>query len=89
MRRRGLTPRERVVADLVERNLSNDEIARTLGITRGTVKVHVHNIMIKSGLTPRGRGTSKRGAITAEGRKRIGEAQRRRWQLWRRKAAGT
>jgi FixJ family two-component response regulator len=88
MRLKGLTPREREVAQLVERNHSNDEIARALDITRGT-KVHVHNIMIKSGLTPRARGTSKRGAITAEGRKRIGKAQRRRWQRWRQKAART
>jgi DNA-binding CsgD family transcriptional regulator len=44
-----LTPREREVALLVERDLSNEEIARTLGIKRGTVKIHVHNILIKRG----------------------------------------
>ena len=81
MRRAGLTPREREVALLVERNLSNDEIARTLGITRGTVKIHVHNIRKKREFTPRRR--SKSGAITPAGRKRISEAQRRRWQRWR------
>jgi FixJ family two-component response regulator len=88
MRRTGLTPREREVARLVGRNLSNDEIARRLGITRGTVKNHVHNILLKRGLPPRARGSSKRGGITAAGRKRIGDAQRRRWKRWRRKAEG-
>jgi DNA-binding CsgD family transcriptional regulator len=42
-----LTPREREVALLLERNLSNDEIARRLGIKRGTVKIHVHHISVK------------------------------------------
>ena len=89
IRHKNLTPREREVALLVERNLSNEQIARKLGITRGTVKNHVHSIMIKNGLIPRTSGSSKRGAISAAGRKRIGEAQRRRWQRWRRKAART
>jgi DNA-binding CsgD family transcriptional regulator len=37
-----MTPREREVALLVERDLSNDEIACKLGIRLGTVKIHVH-----------------------------------------------
>jgi DNA-binding NarL/FixJ family response regulator len=73
-----LTPREREVALLVERNLSNDEIARKLGITVGTVKTHVHKILLKHGLFPR-----SRRSITALGRERIREAQRLRWQRWR------
>jgi DNA-binding CsgD family transcriptional regulator len=77
MRRDGLTPREREVAPLVKRNLSDDEIAGTLGIARGTVKMHIHNIRIKREFTRR---QSKRGGITPAGRKRISEAQRRRWQ---------
>jgi DNA-binding CsgD family transcriptional regulator len=80
---KGLTPREREVALLVERKLSNDEIARTLGIKPGTVKIHVHNIFIKleardSELGPGPRRWS-RAPATAAGRKRISEAQRRRW----------
>jgi DNA-binding NarL/FixJ family response regulator len=78
-----LTPREREVALLVERKLSNDEIARKLGIKLGTVKSHVHNILKKCGLTPRSRHSWKKGAATAAARKRIREAQRRRWQRWR------
>jgi DNA-binding NarL/FixJ family response regulator len=77
-----LTPREREVALLVERNLSNAEIARQLGIKRGTVEIHLHNILIKGGLRRRPRRSAKR-VITAAGRERIRAAQRRRWQRWR------
>jgi DNA-binding NarL/FixJ family response regulator len=77
-----LTAREREVALLFERNLSNDEIARELGIKRSTVKIHVHNILIKRRLSPRPRRSPK-AATTAAGRERIREAQRRRWQRWR------
>jgi DNA-binding CsgD family transcriptional regulator len=47
VRRKGLTPREQEVALLAKRKLTNGEIARTLGIKRGTVNVHVHNILKK------------------------------------------
>jgi DNA-binding NarL/FixJ family response regulator len=77
---KGLTPREREIALLVERNLSNDEIARRLGIKLGTVAIHIHNILIKGGLR---RPRSSRGAKTAAGIERIRAAQRRRWQRWR------
>jgi len=77
-----LTPRECEVALLVERKLSNDEIARQLGIKRGTVAIHVHNILKKRGLSRRPRRSAKR-VITAAGLERIREAQRRRWQRWR------
>ena len=40
-----LTPRQREVAQLVERGLSNKEIARTLCIEVSTVKNHVHSIL--------------------------------------------
>jgi DNA-binding CsgD family transcriptional regulator len=75
-----MTPREHEVALLVERDLSNEEIARKLGITIGTVKSHVHNISIKSGSISR---PHRSGAATAAARERIREAQRRRWQRWR------
>ncbi len=42
-----LTPRERQVVDLIDRGLSNKEIARTLHISLSTVKNHVHNILEK------------------------------------------
>jgi len=45
----GLTPREYEVALMVSRGLSNKEVARGLGISDGTVKLHVHNIFLKLG----------------------------------------
>jgi DNA-binding NarL/FixJ family response regulator len=45
----GLTPREYQVAFMVSRGLSNKEVARGLGISEGTVKLHVHNIFLKLG----------------------------------------
>ena len=44
-----LTPREREVALLVARGLTNKEVARALHLSDGTVKQHVHNIFLKLG----------------------------------------
>lgn len=49
-----LTGREREILQLIERGLSNKEIARELRIEVGTVKNHVHNMLQK--LQVRGRG---------------------------------
>ncbi|WP_115050891.1 response regulator transcription factor [Xanthomonas arboricola] len=43
-----LTPREREVADLLSRGLSNKEIARNLRIELATVKNHVHSVLRKT-----------------------------------------
>jgi DNA-binding NarL/FixJ family response regulator len=48
-----VSPRELQVAALVGRGLSNKEIARELGISEGTVKLHVHNLLIKLGVKNR------------------------------------
>jgi two-component system, NarL family, nitrate/nitrite response regulator NarL len=45
--RRHLTAREAQVLDLIERRLSNKEIAGELGIEVATVKNHVHNLFDK------------------------------------------
>lgn len=45
-----LSPREREVAELLERRYSNKEIAAELGVEFGTVKNHVHNVLTKLGL---------------------------------------
>ena len=45
-----LSPRERAVALLIAGGLSNKDIARELGVSLGTVKVHVHNIFQKLGV---------------------------------------
>jgi two-component system NarL family response regulator len=45
-----LTDRERGVLELVVRGRRNREIADQLGITEGTVKTHVANILLKLGV---------------------------------------
>jgi two-component system, NarL family, nitrate/nitrite response regulator NarL len=42
-----LTPREREIALLMARGLTNKEVGRELGLREGTVKQHIHNIFLK------------------------------------------
>jgi two-component system, NarL family, nitrate/nitrite response regulator NarL len=66
-RRSELTPREHEVAGLVEQGLRNRDIARSLGIQTGTVKIHLKHIFEKTGV--RGRyglalnGLREKGAL--------------------------
>ena len=48
-----LTQRERQLILLATEGLSNKEIARRFGLTEGTVKIHLHNIYQKLGVTNR------------------------------------
>jgi DNA-binding NarL/FixJ family response regulator len=48
-----LSPREREIAHLVARGLSNKEVARKLGLSHGTIKCHVHSILQKLGARTR------------------------------------
>jgi two-component system nitrate/nitrite response regulator NarP len=48
-----LSGKERAVVGLVSQGLRNKEIAAELGITEGTVKVHLHNIYEKVGVSNR------------------------------------
>lgn len=48
-----LTDRERQVLTMISEGLSNKMIGRRLGITEGTVKVHVKNLLHKLGLRSR------------------------------------
>ena len=48
-----LTPREYQVAMLVARGLSNKQVAYELGISYGTVKLHMHHIIRKLGVQRR------------------------------------
>ena len=50
-----LSPREREIFLLVGRGLSNKDVARELGLSPGTVKIHVHSIFVKLGESNRGR----------------------------------
>jgi len=49
----GLTPREREIVGMVVRGLRNRAIADELGISEGTVKLHLHHVYEKLGLTNR------------------------------------
>jgi len=49
----GLTPRDRKLVGLVARGLRNREIAEELGVTEGTVKVYLHAIFEKLGVSTR------------------------------------
>ncbi len=49
----GLSPRERQIVLLVADGLANKEIAQRLSISVGTVKDHVHQILVKTGLSNR------------------------------------
>ena len=59
-----LTPTELQVVALVADGLTNADIGRRLFISTGTVKVHVHNVFVKLGITRRselaGRATERR-----------------------------
>lgn len=48
-----LTPREREVLNLVTKGLTNKAIARELGLSPGTIKVHVERTLAKLGATDR------------------------------------
>ena len=48
-----LTPRELEIVRLASEGLRNKEIGERLSITEGTVKIHLHNIYEKLGVTGR------------------------------------
>ena len=48
-----LTPREMEVARMVANGLRNRQIAETLSITEGTVKIHLHKVYEKLGVDGR------------------------------------
>jgi two-component system nitrate/nitrite response regulator NarL len=48
-----LSPREREVADLVVKGLRNRDIATTLGISEGTVKIHLYRVYERLGVNSR------------------------------------
>lgn len=56
-----LTPRERVIQRYIGQGLSNKDIARSLNISVGTTKAHVHNILGKLSLTSRAQVAARFG----------------------------
>jgi len=51
--RTGLTVREAEVMTLVARGLSNRDVGKQLSLSEGTIKIHLHNIYGKIGVTNR------------------------------------
>lgn len=51
--RAALAPRERELVKLVQNGLRNREIARKLGVTEGTIKVYLHTVFQKLGVSSR------------------------------------
>jgi two-component system nitrate/nitrite response regulator NarL len=64
-----LSPRELQIAHLVDRGLTNKQIARELGIEAATVKNHVHNLCEKLKVHRRGEAAARvRATSRARGR---------------------
>ena len=71
-----LSPRERAVALLIGGGLSNKEVARELGLSLGTVKIHVHNIFQKLGVNNRHHLIVQHGTrVRAAGPAPVGDAK--------------
>ncbi len=58
-----LTARETMIVDYVLQGLRNREIANEMTLSEGTVKVHMHNIFRKLGVTSRTELIVKRGNV--------------------------
>ena len=50
---KGITPREAEVLRLLAQGRTNPQIAQDLAVSRGTVKIHVQNIISKLGVSDR------------------------------------
>jgi DNA-binding NarL/FixJ family response regulator len=63
----GLTAREQEVCELVRRGCTNREVAADLGISPGTVKIHLQHIFAKAGIRERSSLVSVNAALLFEG----------------------
>jgi len=66
----GLTTREVALLELLSRGMSNKEIARSLGISDGTVKTHTRSIFSKLGTSNRTQAVAvatRRGILVSSG----------------------
>jgi DNA-binding NarL/FixJ family response regulator len=64
-----LTPRQRDVFELIVQGLSNKEIARTLQLAEGTVKIHIKALFAKLGVR-------RRAAVAAAGTRLLSSPER-------------
>ncbi|MBN8817473.1 MAG: response regulator transcription factor [Sphingomonas sp.] len=62
-----LTAREAEIADFVCMGLRNRDIADRVGLTEGTIKVHLHNIYRKLGVSSRSELIVKQGGLQFRG----------------------
>jgi two-component system, NarL family, response regulator len=70
LRRPELTPREREVLKLLASGLANAGIAESLGISEGTVRVHISHLLAKLGCAEKAQLVAeafRRGLMSAEG----------------------
>jgi NarL family two-component system response regulator LiaR len=65
----GITPREAEVLSLMARGLTNPQIGGELGISRGTAKVHVQNIIAKLGVSDRTQAAVRAVELGLSGRR--------------------
>lgn len=63
----GLTAREQEVCELVRRGFSNREVAVDLGISPGTVKIHLQHIFAKAGVRDRSALVAASAALLSGG----------------------
>jgi DNA-binding NarL/FixJ family response regulator len=62
-----LTPRERQIAEIVCRGLTNKEIGAEIGLSRRTIETHIDNIRRKTAIKSKARlGAALRDALAAE-----------------------
>lgn len=70
----GLTAREQEVCELVRRGFSNREVAVDLGISPGTVKIHLQHIFAKAGVRDRSALAAASAALLSDGLSEAAEA---------------
>jgi DNA-binding NarL/FixJ family response regulator len=68
-----LTEREDQVFRLLDAGMSNQQIAERLGIEQHTVKNHVHNILVKLGVSRRGEAVAAMRALRARANGRLAD----------------
>ena len=64
--RRALSPREREIARLLARGLSNRAIGQALSLSEATVRVHVAHVLAKLGLRSRTQVAARMGVVQVE-----------------------
>jgi DNA-binding NarL/FixJ family response regulator len=72
-----LSPREKIVADLICKGMSNRDIAQRIGVAVGTVKIHVFHILMKENKRSRLELAVGRRLLRTDGNRDPGQHLRR------------